>query len=341
MLETLKPAVIAPAGTQLDQNEIALLRDHSVLGVILFRRNIATPDQVKGLVAQIRDACGWPVSIWIDQEGGRVQRMTLPHWPRYLPAAVFGQLYAHDPARALKLLRTQASLISADLRAVGVDVDCWPVLDIPQVDADAIIGDRAFATDIDTVVACSAAVIDTLMQSGVVPVMKHIPGHGRALQDSHLYLPSVEASDAQLWQCDMAPFIALNHTPVAMVAHIVYRAWDDLPATLSPAVITILRQRMGYEGLLVSDDLAMKALDDYGSLGTLCRTSQQAGIDVMLYCPGDFAGNQAVLEATEIMTPQTYARWQHCQVIRERSCVMPDQQQVADYWQWANSQRET
>jgi beta-N-acetylhexosaminidase len=283
-------AVIASlAGPDLGAEDAALLRRLDPAGLILFARNCETPAQLQGLTARLRDCLGWHAPILIDQEGGRVARLRPPAWPQFPAAAAFGRLYARAPLSAMAAARLNARALAAMLREVGVDVDCLPVLDVPAPGAHAIIGDRAYAEDPAWIAALGAATLDGLWDGGVAGVIKHIPGHGRATADSHHELPVVDATADEL-ERDLAPFRALarrSSTTAAMTAHIVYTAWDPARcATLSPVVIgDIIRTRIGFDGLLMSDDLGMQALS--GTLEDRVEGALAAGCDVVLHCSGD------------------------------------------------------
>ena len=258
------------------------------LGVILFARNIADPAQLGALVTSIRQLLGEAAPILVDQEGGRVARLRPPHWPAFPPAAAFENL----PAAAA---RANAALLGLTCRAAGFDVVCAPVLDLRLPGAHGVIGDRAFAAEPAEVARLGAAWVLGMQQAGCIPVVKHIPGHGRAVADSHLELPRVSASDGDL-AADLAPFTALAGSGAwAMTAHILYEAWDAaLPATLSPGVIgRIIRGAIGFDGVLVSDDLAMQALQ--GEPGALAAQAIGAGCDLVLHCTGVLAETAAAL----------------------------------------------
>jgi beta-N-acetylhexosaminidase len=273
------------AGQTLDADERAFFRDADPLGFILFKRNCNTPDQVRGLVAELRDSVGrGDAPVLIDQEGGRVARLGPPHWPSYPAAAAIASL---DGDAAIEAACLGARLIADDLARLGITVDCAPVLDIPVAGADPIIGDRAYGTTPQAVADRGRAVCRGLLDGGVLPVIKHMPGHGRGAVDSHHALPVVDASHAELDATDFAPFRCLADMPWAMTAHIVYTAIDpERPATLSPRLIhDLIRIAFGFGGVLVSDDLCMKALG--GSLAERTRAALAAGCDLVLHCNGD------------------------------------------------------
>jgi beta-N-acetylhexosaminidase len=275
------------SGLELSAAEREFIRSQRPWGFILFKRNIATPDQVAGLVSQLRGELGAPEApVLIDQEGGRVQRLGPPHWPTYPAGAMFGQLYDIDPALGLAAARLSARLIAADLTDLGVTVDCLPLADVPVAGADAVIGDRAYGTVPDHVAAIARAVTEGLEQGGILPVLKHIPGHGRATADSHLRLPVVDTSRAELERTDFAAFQPLADLPMAMTAHVVFSTLDAAqPATTSATIIAqVIRGVIGFQGLLMSDDVSMNALA--GSIADRSRAVFAAGCDMVLHCNG-------------------------------------------------------
>ena len=293
-----KPVIVGCAGPSLSDAERALFAAHRPAGLILFKRNCQSPDQVRALVADFREAVGrHRLPVLIDQEGGRVVRLGAPHWREPPAARLFGELAERDWAAGAEALTLNCRLIADDLAGLGITVDCLPLLDLPADDADAIIGDRAYGTDPALVARLGRVAMDALIAGGCLPVIKHVPGHGRARVDSHLELPRVEAPAAVLEAHDFAPFKALADAPLAMTAHIVYQAFDaDRCATLSPTVIgEVVRGRIGFEGLLMSDDLSMAALS--GSMADRARGCLDAGCDLALHCNGDMAEMTEVLEA--------------------------------------------
>ena len=282
------------AGQDLTADERAFFRETNPWGLILFARNVGSPAQIAALTRSFRQVVGRDnAPVLIDQEGGRVQRLGPPNWRSYPPGKNLGALYAIDPVKALRAARWVARLMAADLHPLGINVDCVPVLDVPQEGADAIIGDRAYSNDPKIVALLARAVMEGMMEGGVLPVIKHIPGHGRAGVDSHLSLPVVDTPLGELEAIDFLPFAALADAPLAMTAHVVYTAIDaQLPATLSPPAIRLIRERIGFDGLLMSDDVSMKALS--GSLDHICRTAIAAGCDIALHCNGKLDEMQAV-----------------------------------------------
>lgn len=275
------------SGLVLTQDERSFLRATRPWGFILFKRNIDNPSQVIELVRQMRDCVGAPdAPVLIDQEGGRVQRLGPPHWPRYPAGAVFAALYRRAPASGLRAAFLSSRLIAADLHDLGITVDCLPLADVPVAGADAVIGDRAYGTAPGQVAAVARAVTEGLAEGGVLPVLKHIPGHGRATADSHLRLPVVDAPLEELDRTDFAAFRALADLPMAMTAHVVFSALDAAqPATTSATMIDkVIRSSIGFQGLLMSDDVSMNALQ--GSIAERSRAALSAGCDVILHCNG-------------------------------------------------------
>lgn len=278
-------AIFGCAGTALTARERAFFRDCDPAGFILFARNIESPAQVRALVSDLRDCTGRDsLPVLIDQEGGRVQRLKPPHWRAAPPQAVFGRL---EPAAAERGARLNARLLAAELNDLGINVDCLPLLDLRFEGAHDIVGDRAFGGDVATVSALGRAVCEGLLAGGVLPVIKHIPGHGRAHADSHHELPRVEAGRNELERSDFLPFRNLGDMPLAMTAHLVYAAIDpDRPATTSPVVMReIVRDFIGYDGLVMTDDLSMRALS--GGFADRTADSLAAGCDLVLHCNGD------------------------------------------------------
>jgi beta-N-acetylhexosaminidase len=296
-MTTPRAFVAGCAGLSLSADEIAFFRDADPLGFILFRRNIADPDQVRALTSALRQAVGREdAPVFVDQEGGRVQRLGPPHWPKYPSGRTYARVGGDIEARCA-LVRTGARLIAHDLRAVGISVDCLPVLDVPVPGAHDVIGDRAYDTDPQAVAALGRAAAEGLMEAGVLPVIKHIPGHGRAGADSHLALPRVSAPLTELRAHDFPPFRALADMPIGMTAHVVYEAIDpERPATTSPVVISeIIRREIGFGGLLLTDDLSMKAMS--GTFRERAEAALRAGCDIALHCNGNLDEARQVAEA--------------------------------------------
>jgi beta-N-acetylhexosaminidase len=275
------------SGLDLTADERGFIGSARPWGFILFKRNIDTPSQVALLVRELREAIGnHEAPVLIDQEGGRVQRFGPPHWPVYPPGAVFGVLYDIDRALGLSAARLSARLIAADLIASGVTVDCLPLADVPVAGADAVIGNRAYGTEPGKVAAIARAVTEGLEQGGILPVLKHIPGHGRATADTHFRLPEVDTRRPELERTDFAAFVPLADLPMAMTAHVVFSALDPAhPATTSATIIEqVIRGVIGFQGLLMSDDVSMNALS--GSIAERTCAIFAAGCDIVLHCNG-------------------------------------------------------
>jgi len=300
------------AGAVPTPDERALYRDADPLGLILFKRNCDTPDQIRALTSEFRSIVGRDdAPVLIDQEGGRVARLRPPLWPAHPPAAVFGRLAERDGIeRAIETTRLNARIIAATLRDLGIDVDCAPVLDVPVEGAHDVIGDRAFARDPRVVATLGRATADGLLAGGVTPIVKHLPGHGRAIVDSHRELPRVDASLEELEALDFAPFRDLADLPAGMVAHIVLSAVDpERSAGTSPGVVReVIRGRIGFQGLLFSDDIGMDAL--VGSPRERAAAAVAAGVDVVLQCDGVTLNAASAVEGAGEMSPETWARWE-------------------------------
>ncbi|MBK8174932.1 MAG: beta-N-acetylhexosaminidase [Rhodospirillales bacterium] len=312
-----RAAIFGLAGPVLSGAERQFFADCQPLGFILFARNCVDPGQVRALVCALRAAVGREdAPVLIDQEGGRVQRLGPPHWRAAPPPGVFGALAARDERRAIAAAWLNARLIAADLADLGITVDCTPLLDVRRPEGHAIIGDRAFSHDGQIVALLGRATCAGLIAGGVLPVIKHIPGHGRATLDSHESLPVVGAEAEELERCDFAPFAALADMPLAMTAHVVFSTIDPLhPATTSPAVVgRVIREGIGFDGLLISDDLCMRALA--GTPAARTHAALAAGCDVVLHCNGDIAQMQDVAKACPSLTSAAQARLERAQALR-------------------------
>jgi beta-N-acetylhexosaminidase len=306
---TMRAFITGISGTELSAAERDFIRTARPWGFILFKRNVQTPDQVAALVAELRDAAGRvDAPVLIDQEGGRVQRLGPPHWPVYPPGDVFSRLYDSDSALGLTAARLSARLIADDLLRLGITVDCLPLADVPVAGADAVIGNRAYGTTPDKVAAIARAVTDGLEQGGILPILKHIPGHGRATADTHFRLPTVDTPEACLERTDFAAFRPLSDLPMAMTAHVVFSAIDPVhPATTSATMIErVIRGSIGFQGLLMSDDVSMNALA--GSVAERTRAIFAAGCDIVLHCNGNLDEMQAVAAETPELSGQALAR---------------------------------
>ena len=297
--------ILGCEGAVLSQDEAAFFREADPWGFILFARNVETPDQLRRLTADLRASVGRDAPVLVDQEGGRVQRLRAPHWREWLPP--LDEVEAAGPAGFERALWLRYRLIADELRAVGIDADCAPSADIAGPDTHPFLRNRCFGTDPATVAKAARACAEGLLAGGVLPVVKHMPGHGRAVVDSHLHLPRVAAALDDLMATDFAPFAALADLPMAMSAHIVFDALDpERPATASPAVIGAIRDRIGFGGLLLSDDLSMQALS--GTIGERAAAAIAAGCDIALHCNGQRAEMEAVVAASGTLGPAASAR---------------------------------
>jgi beta-N-acetylhexosaminidase len=302
--------IFAPIGLQLNDWEKAFFRDADPWGFILFARNVETPDQIRSLTADLRACVGRDAPIMIDQEGGRVQRMRAPHWREYLPPLDQAD-QAHDVARSFWV---RARLIAAELRDVGIDANCGPTCDIASDETHPFLQNRCLGRDPATVIGNARATADGYLAGGVLPILKHLPGHGRTTVDSHLNLPTANATldEARAW--DFEPFHALNDVPLGMSAHIVFPEAGDSPATQNPTLIGIIRNDIGFDGLLMTDDLSMEALS--GTIGERAAASIAAGCDAALHCNGERGDMMVVATAAGTMTPAAQSRADHALTFR-------------------------
>jgi beta-N-acetylhexosaminidase len=299
--------ILGCAGTVLSAKERAFLKDAQPWGLILFRRNVVDHAQVRRLTEDFRELVGRAdAPVLIDQEGGRVQRLGPPLWPAYPAAATFARI--NDPLARRAAIRLGARLIAHDLRSLGITVDCLPVLDVPVAGADAVIGNRAYGCEPEAVAVGGRAAAEGLIAGGVLPVIKHIPGHGRAMADSHFALPCVDASRELLAAHDLLPFRTMTDMPLAMTAHVVFTAIDARhPATLSRRLFKeIIRGEIGYDGLVMSDDLSMKALS--GSFEERTCGAYAAGCDIVLHCNGSLEEMRAVASGAKPLVGQAKRR---------------------------------
>lgn len=298
------------AGPRLSVEEKRFFRDADPFGFILFARNVEDKDQLRHLTDDLRDSVGRAdAPVLIDQEGGRVRRMRPPVWAEYPSMRPFGDLWRRDPAEAARLLRLNTLLLDADLRAVGISVNCTPVLDVPVEGAHDVIGNRAFSTDPACVAALGRVAYDACLEGQILPVIKHLPGHGRSHVDSHHTLPVVDTPLPELRGSDFLPFRDLKDAVFGMTAHIVFPSIDgDIPATQSATVIRdIIRGELGFTGILMTDDLSMKALK--GDFTSRARIALDAGCDLVLHCNGDMAEMTAVAEGMRAMTAGCWSQW--------------------------------
>ena len=296
-------AIFGCAGLTLTAAERDFFRDYDPLGFIVFARNIDTPEQLTRLTSDLRDSVGRDAPILVDQEGGRVQRLRAPYWREWAPPLDTVMKAGANAARAMAL---RSLVIAAELRAVGIDANCAPVADIAGPNTHPFLRNRCYGQDVDTVSKIARAVADAHLEMGVLPVVKHMPGHGRSVNDTHHDLPTITTDRATLNATDFAPFRTLADLPMAMTAHIIFSAYDNLPATQSPAMIKAIREEIGFAGLLITDDLNMQALA--GSLGQRAARSLAAGCDIALHCKGDMAEMLEVAAAAGSMTSAVRAR---------------------------------
>ncbi|MDQ3144616.1 MAG: beta-N-acetylhexosaminidase [Pseudomonadota bacterium] len=312
----MQAAIYGLAGLKLDADEAAFFRDAQPAGYILFQRNIETREQLRRLTDSLRSLEGHDeVAILIDQEGGRVARMAPPVWPAFPSGEAFDRLYQLAPSSAIEAARVNARALGLMLHEAGVTIDCLPMLDVRQPGANDIVGDRALGSEPMQVSALGRAILDGLASAGVLGVIKHIPGHGRALADSHLELPVVDAGEAEL-AVDLEPFERLREAAMGMTSHLLYTAWDATrPASQSPIVIhDIIRQRIGFGGFLMSDDIAMEALaGDHGQRAAACVA---AGCDAALHCDGTMDNMKLVAAAAGALTPEAEARLARAMAMR-------------------------
>jgi beta-N-acetylhexosaminidase len=309
---TTRAFITGISGTELGAAEREFIAAAKPWGFILFKRNVEDPAQVSRLTEQLRNALGQAdAPVLIDQEGGRVQRFAPPHWPAYPPGAVFGRLYDLEPALGLAAARLSARLIADDLSQTGVSVDCLPLADVPVAGADAVIGNRAYGTDARKVAAIARAVTEGLEQGGILPVLKHIPGHGRATADTHFRLPVVDTPRAELETTDFAAFRPLADLAMAMTAHVVFSAIDPAhPATTSATMIAqVIRGSIGFQGLLMSDDVSMDALA--GSVSERTRAIFAAGCDMVLHCNGKLEEMRDVADQSPDLSGKALQRARH------------------------------
>ena len=311
-------AIFGCSGFGLTEEERGFFRESAPWGFILFARNVDTPDQVSALCRDLRESVGRDAPILIDQEGGRVARLRPPHWRAWAPALDLAEAPNLTEAERCAALSLRYEIIGRELRASGIDVDCAPLLDVPAPEGHDVIGDRALGADVESITRRARAVYDGLLRAGVLPVVKHVPGHGRAAVDSHKTLPVVDASLADLRAVDFAPFAAFADAPLAMTAHVVYSAIDrERCATVSPTVITLIRDELGMDSLLMTDDLSMHALE--GDFADRTRDSLAAGCDVVLHCNGDMAEMQAIAVALPELAGDALRRAERAEALRTQA----------------------
>ncbi len=306
------------SGPTLTTAERQFVQEADPWGLILFKRNVTTPDALRRLIGEFRTLVGRQAPVLIDQEGGRVQRLGPPHWQSYPPGAAYGAAFDRDQASGIAAARLGGRLIANDLAELGIDVDCAPVADVPAVGADPVIGDRAYGSDPAKVAALAGGFAAGLLEGGVLPVLKHLPGHGRATADSHQSLPVVSAERAVLDATDFAAFRPLRGLPLGMTAHVVFTAIDPVaPATASANIVKhVIRDSIGFTGLLMSDDISMGALS--GSLSERSRAAIAAGCDVVLHCNGVLSEMREVAGAVPVLAGEAARRAEVALAARKR-----------------------
>lgn len=304
-----KAVVYGVSGVALTDGERSFFRYANPFGFILFQRNCGSPQQVKDLIKDLRACVGRAdLPIFIDQEGGRVARLKPPHWPAFPPARMFGKLCETHAELGVEAAKINAQLIAAELNELGINVNCAPLADLLFEKTDVAIGDRAYSADADVVAECARAAAEGMMAMGVMPVIKHIPGHGRTVVDPHHVQSVVTASLEILEKTDFLPFKALRDLPVGMTCHIVFKSIDALPTSISPKMHDIIRNQIGFDGLLLSDDLNMKGIA--GRLEDLCQSVLKAGSDIALHCSGSMSEMVLLAGSVPPMTEKAMQRWE-------------------------------
>lgn len=319
------PVVFGCNGTGLTTPERSLFREANPFGFILFRRNCESPDQVRWLIKEMRHTVGREdVPILIDQEGGRVARLQPPHWPQHPPARVFGAMYEHDTSWGERAMYLYARIVAHELRDLGITINCAPVLDLYIEGASSAIGDRALSRKPTVVAALARIWCEVMLNSGILPVIKHLPGHGRIKLDPHDVLPVIDTPRAELESEDFVPFELLKDLPLGMNSHAVFPALDsDLPASLSVTIQQdIIRGRLGFDGLLLSDDICMKALD--GTPAELAQKVLEVGADIALHCNGKFSEMETVARALAPISKDSLARWHYAQAMLKQPEIIYD-----------------
>jgi beta-N-acetylhexosaminidase len=325
-----KAVIFGCSGISLTEGEKQFFRYANPFGFILFQRNCVSPKQVRDLIGELRAAIGRPdAPILIDQEGGRVQRLKPPNWQAYPPAKMFGDLYAQKPELGLEAATIGAKLIGLDLHELGITVNCAPLLDVLNPDTDPAIGDRAYSNDPKVVGVCARAAAKGYLEAGVLPVIKHMPGHGRTLADPHYHPATVHASHEALAMRDFLPFKEMRDMPLGMTCHITFMALDpQRPTSVSPLVHNIIRNEIGFDGFLMSDDIAMKGLR--GRLEDITQQVVQAGSDVALHCSGNMNEMAAVGGSALPMTEQALARWERARTMLKKPAPFTDKAALTD-----------
>lgn len=324
-----KAVVFGVSGISLSDGERSFFRYANPFGFILFQRNCVNPKQVKDLIADLRAAVGRPdVPFFIDQEGGRVARLKEPHWPKFPPARMFGKLAETKADLGTEAAKINAQLIAAELLELGIGVNCAPLADLLFEQTDAAIGDRAYSADGEVVAECARAAAEGMMEFGILPVIKHIPGHGRTVVDPHHVQSIVMTHREELEKTDFLPFKALRDMPIGMTCHIIFKSIDSLPTSISPVMHEIIRGHIGFDGLLLSDDLNMKGVA--GRLEDLCVSVLRAGSDLALHCSGNMAEMVQVNGVVPAMTEKAMERWERAVARLSRKPLFVDKVGLMD-----------
>jgi len=314
-----KPVIFGCQGTRLGSGERATFRSANPFGYILFKRNCETPDQIRGLILELKQASGRDdIAIAIDQEGGRVSRLEPPNWPQYPSARTFGMMYERDPDWGIEAIRLYTRIVANTLTGLGFTINCAPVCDLFNPEGTPAIGDRAFSESPSIVAALARVQIETYLANGILPVVKHMPGHGRLKADPHKVLPTIDIQRAELEGLDFIPFELLKDAPLGMNSHAVFKSLDhEKPASMSKIVNNeIIRDRLGFDGLLLSDDISMKALK--GLPGELAYNAIEAGNDIVLHCSADGSEMEAISRNLEPMSDVSWERWTHAQAMLKK-----------------------
>ena len=324
-----KAMILGVSGISLTDAEKSFFRYANPLGFILFQRNCVNPQQTKNLIKELRDAVARPnAPVLIDQEGGRVARLKPPHWPEFPPARMIGKMAEQSNDLGLEAAKINAQLIGLELHELGIHVNCAPLADVLFDTTDNAIGDRAYSSNTEIVAECARAAAEGYLSSGVLPIIKHIPGHGRTIVDPHHTQSIVKASKQELHDIDFAPFRALRDMPIAMTCHIIFESYDKLPCSLSPVMHEIIRKEIGFDGLLISDDLNMKGV--YGRIEDLVTSSLKAGSDIALHCNGNMSEMVLVSGACPPMTSAAMDRWDRAFARRGRPPMFVDKGGLLD-----------
>jgi len=338
----ISAVIFGCSGTELTQEERSFFQEAQPWGFIIFSRNVETPSQLTRLVSDLKECVEHdPVPILIDQEGGRVRRLRPPHWNDYFSAAQIGQVFHEDPGRAKRFAWLQSRLMAFDLQKIGINVDCLPVLDVPSPDCHDVIGDRAYSSDLEIITSLGLEASRGLMDGGVLPVIKHIPGHGRASADSHLELPRVDAGKSELSATDFAAFKPLSGLPLAMTAHILFSDIDrKQPATFSKRVIDdVIRGEIGFDGLLMCDALEMQALS--GDMASRAHTSLEAGCDIVLHCNGRIEEMRAVMDGMRVLQDKSLSRASHATVLMASTVAADEMALRSEFKQFSGQGEHT